>query len=254
MAALVSLLGSDVPLQDLQRCNPNNEDCSNVLEEEYEDFAVKLLGWSAFFKVIVPDIVATLMYQIHAMNTKTSEFIDKNDGKNFYSRSHDWWISNGFTQHNWAWLMVAISFTILYWVQMTFFFLWMSNGFMDSALGWWIEHMVSNLNWFVYGFGLWFMVVAVIDDKNGYAYSGALLYTSCSVVFFLNELKVGTDALRFLYQHYWDDRYLLPSFLYLIGILEHKDRPTDYGYESDESKSDVDQEIEELSSNDLIAL
>ena len=199
MAALVLLLGSDFALQDLQRCNPNNEDCSDVLGEEYEDYAVKLLGWSAFFKVIVPDIVATLMYQIHAMNTKTSEFIDDNSGKSFYTKSHDWWIANGFTQHNWAWLMIAISFTLLYWVQMTFFFLWLSNPYMDSALGWWLEHMVSNFNWFVYGMGLWFMVVAVIDDKNWYAYSGAFLYTGCSVVFFLNELKSGTDALRFLY-------------------------------------------------------
>ena len=56
------------------------------------------------------------------------------------------------------------------------------------------------------------MLVAVIDDKKWYAYSGALLYTRCSAIFFLNEFKLGIDALRFLYQHYWDDRYLLLSF------------------------------------------
>ena len=44
------------------RCNPNEDDCSHVLEEEFTPYGVNNLGWSAFFKIMVPDLVAGIMF------------------------------------------------------------------------------------------------------------------------------------------------------------------------------------------------
>lgn len=67
------------------------------------------------------------------------------------------------------------------------------------------------------------------------------------------EWRLGTDAIRYLNNNYYADPRLLPSLLYLFGILDHEEWPESQTYESDpEADYDEDVVIEEPEDDELV--
>lgn len=66
----------DTALTELRRkrCDPNEEDCSHVIDKEFKDYGVNNLGWSAFFKITAPDLLAVLMFWYHYRNNNVTDF------------------------------------------------------------------------------------------------------------------------------------------------------------------------------------
>ena len=134
-----------------------------MLEEEFTPYGVNNLGWSAFFKIIVPDLVAGMMFWYHYRSNKITTFkydSTKTDSRGrrqrWYTQFRTWWSDNGFSQHNWAWFLVGGAFDALWSTHFFLFFIWkLSGGWLSSWQEFYIEHIISNFNWGVYGFGLW---------------------------------------------------------------------------------------------------
>jgi len=57
----------DTALMELRKkkCDPNEDDCSHVLDEEFKDYGIRNLGWSAIFKTVMPDLLAIVMFWWH---------------------------------------------------------------------------------------------------------------------------------------------------------------------------------------------
>ena len=256
----------------LKNCDPNEEDCSHVLDEEFKDYGVNNLGFSALFKIVIPDLLAAVMFYHHYSKNKstikdfkyvkmemgTSELISmitidvpegdqmarekkgNKDDNSYVGQFRTWWRDNGFTQHNWAWFQIAAAADFLYNGQVWLFFLWKIFGWLPSWQKFYIEHIVSNMNWGVYAFGTWQMIVAAIDDNSWQAYTGLLVWLSFAWMFGFSEFRLGTDAIRYLDTNYYADTRLYPSMLYLFGLMDHEYQPEDEDFESDPS---ADQDI-----------
>ena len=52
------------------------------------------------------------------------------------------------------------------------------------------------------------------------------------------EYENGTDAIRYLNNGYYADKYLLPSVLYLTGIVRHREKKEYITYTPDGSQGD----------------
>ena len=102
-----------------------------------------------------------------------------------------------------------------------FFIVYKLFGWFGGAQKFYIEHIISNLNWPFYIFGTWWMIVAVIDDNTWNSYLGLFLWLNFAWMFSYGEFRLGTDAIRYLDNNYWMDPRLLPSMLYIFGLLEH---------------------------------
>ena len=169
----------------IKRCDPNEEDCSDVIDTEFKSYGVSNLGWSSLFKLVVPDLTASLMFwyaydetkvkdweykKIESSNFMASDFFEflsmnekkEKEKKGYYGQFKDWWDTNNFTQHNWAWFHVAAAMTFLYNGHFFLWFIWAAWGWAPTWLEFYIEHIISNLNWGTYGYGLWHMVYAVV--------------------------------------------------------------------------------------------
>ena len=102
--------------------------------------------------------------------------------------------------------------------------------FFDWAPLWqafYIEHIVSNINWSTYTYGLWHMLVAVIAENTYQSYLGLFVYLMLAWIFAFGEWYLGTDAIRYLDNDFYTDEYLYPSLLYLFGLMEHEHKPED---------------------------
>ena len=64
-------------------CNPEAEDCSEVIGLEYKSYGMSNLGWSGMFKTIAPDVVALLMLWVFVSNNTITEFVYKD---NYYHK------------------------------------------------------------------------------------------------------------------------------------------------------------------------
>ena len=62
LASALTVLQSQTEENGPYRCDPNTEDCSHVLDEPFKEYGMKNLGFSAIFKVLVPDLVAGMMF------------------------------------------------------------------------------------------------------------------------------------------------------------------------------------------------
>ena len=60
-------------------CNPEEEDCSELIDQEYKDYGIGNLGWSGLFKTIAPDVIAILMLWVFVSNNEISEFVYKDN-------------------------------------------------------------------------------------------------------------------------------------------------------------------------------
>ena len=239
------------------RCDTNEEDCSHLVDQEFRSYGINNLGWSALFKAVVPDAVAFLMFWYQYNDNKAKKFkycdadTDSDDctfsktdpirKRRWFTQFKEWWKQNKFSQHNWAWFVVAIAFDWLWWPQFFLWLIWALFGWLPSWQKFYIEHIVSNFNWAVYGIGLWQMIVGVVDDSTWQSYLGLVLYILFAWMFSYGEWRLGTDAIRYLdHGYYWDPR-LYPSFLYLFGIMDHVEKPDDFDYTADMGQDVVDE-------------
>lgn len=242
-----------VELARKAKCNTNEEDCNELIDEEFKEYAVNNLGWSALFKNVVPGLIGIIMFWVHSSENNVQRFdYDRNatyaNGrkKGYRQQFEDWWKANGFSQHNLAWFLVAGAYNSLWDAYFTLYFIWKLFGWLPSWQKFYLEHIISNFNWATYGFGLWVMIVAVLDDSSWQAYVGLFFYLVGAYMFAYGEWRLGTDALRHLDNGYWADARLYPSLIYLFGIMDHTSWPEDPFDKKEEKKSSIpdDEDIE----------
>ena len=90
------------------------------------------------------------------------------------------------------------------------------SGILPSLAVFWLEHMVSNFAWVFNGY-----VIYVLVDA-GFSAGSVTLYVIGALVFWAMTAFSGTGALKALDRDYpYNDFFLLPSILYLLGILHH---------------------------------
>ena len=102
----------------IKRCDPNEEDCSDIIDTEFKSYGVNNLGWSALFKLVASDLTASFMFwyayddtkvkdfeykKIESSNLMASDFFEfmsikpEEDKKGYYGQLKDWWDTNSFT-------------------------------------------------------------------------------------------------------------------------------------------------------------
>ena len=129
------------------KCDPNEEDCTELVDVEFKEYAVNNLGWSALFKIVVPDIVAAIMFYVHYSENNVKEFeycdddsddedcsvpIRNGKRRSWYRQFKEWWETNKFSQHTWAWMVVGLSMGWLYTGHFFMFLLWKLFGWIPS--------------------------------------------------------------------------------------------------------------------------
>ncbi len=143
-----------------------------------------------------------------------------------YKCQADLWLDeNGFTDHLFAWFTIGAGFSSLYGMQNFLWILYTWFGWLPSWLAFWIQHVISNFNWAVYGYGYYALIAAAFHDESWNAWIGCILYLVMASMFVWGEYRLGTDAIRFLDNDYYLDPYLLPSILYVVGFEHHIERP-----------------------------
>ena len=122
---------------------------------------------------------------------------------------------------------------------------WGLFGWLTSWQKFYLEHIVSNFNYMVYGVGMWQIIVAVLDDSTWQSYLGLVLYMFHVWSFWAGEWRLGTDALRALDKNYYADPRFYPSMLYLFGLKDHDHFPEDpFLYYEEEAENRDDRDIE----------
>ena len=251
---------------DISECDPNVEDCTPMPEETEVELldngmgraAFRYMGYFAILKTMVPGIVAWTMTWWH-MEKNNIEWYDDDDdddgrgktavvkqrgnrngdGKKGGRRSefYNWWKASGFSEHTTAWWKVDAAAGFLWgpfqllWVITLFF------GWLPSWTKFYIEHLISNLNWVVYIFGLFAFGEAIIDDGSWQSVVGTVVYFLAGYVLLVIERRIGTVAIRYLDPNWHKDELLRPSLLYIFGIIDHED-----DIETEEQQQEEDQE------------
>ena len=156
------------------------------------------------------------------------------DGDDDDDDYRSWWKKQGFSQLTTAWMRVAGLHSFLWNPVVFMFFLFLSFGWFQSWMGFYVEHFVSNLNWIVYLYSTMALFGAAFKQKDWGSWLSAGGYTFVAFLMFRIETKFGTDMLRYLDNGYYADETLLPSLLYLFGIIDHVYQD-DTVYEADAS-------------------
>ena len=163
-----------------------------------------------------------------------------------YKCQFDLWLEeNGFTDHLFAWFSIGAAFSSLYGMQNFLWILYSWFGWLPSWLAFWIQHIISNFNWAVYGYGYYALIAAAFHDESWTAWIGCLSYLVMASMFIWGEYRLGTDAIRFLDNDYYLDPYLLPSILYLVGFEHHIERPEIMDDASHENELGEDENAQE---------
>ena len=242
------------------KCDVNEEDCTHVVDEEFKLInanGLNNLGWSALFKSALPDVIAFLMFWDHYSenNVKKFKYCDTDSDsddctfakgtpirkRGYMTQIKEWWKQNKFSQHNWAWLVIAFGFDWLWAPQFFLYLIFVLFGWLPAWQKFYIEHIVSNFNWALYGVGLWQMIVGAADDATWQSYMGLAVYIGFAWMFSYYEWRMGTKAIRYLDNEYYWDKRLYPSFLYLFGILDHVEKPDDVDFVANEDQDLVDE-------------
>ena len=98
-------------------------------------------------------------------------------------------------------------------------FLW--QGWFINALAFYIKHIISNFNLMAYFVCLNFLVTALITESNWINLSYVLGYLAVAAGLYYAEYYWGTEAIRYLDNDYYADERLLPSLLYVFGLIDH---------------------------------
>ena len=115
-------------------------------------------------------------------------------------------------------------------------FMW--NGWFQTLNVFYIEHIISNFNWFAYFMGVnVFTAIALLDGGTA-EWLTLVGYFFASVIFFNVEHNSGTDAIRYFDNSYYADEKLNPSLLYIFGILKHEPTPEEFVFEAGDDQAD----------------
>ena len=208
----------------------------NHLEENDLDENEKLSKITSF----MAQTVSKLRAKITRPSKKAQHPILKADDEDYedyynYERGGEWWKEQGFSDLTTAWTEVT-GFHNGLWSWFVFLFaLFMWQGWFKTWIAFYIEHIISNFNWVVYFFAANSILTSALTQNDLWSWISFVGYSFAAFGFFKAEYNYGTDAIRYLNNDYYKDPVLLPSVLYLIGLVEHKvtDEPT---YDSDESQ------------------
>ena len=73
-----SMFGDELELTELRtrraKCDTNQENCYDLVNQEFKTYAVHNMGWSALWKIVVPDLVAGLMFWVHYNENNVQRF------------------------------------------------------------------------------------------------------------------------------------------------------------------------------------
>ena len=119
-------------------------------------------------------------------------------------------------------------------------------GWFEWGIKFYIEHILSNLMWMIYPYGIVRLFLSIFDKAYFWSYVSFLFHVWMVYVFASLEVYYGTDAIRWLDNDYYADPYLKPSLFYLLGISEHE-YWDEVEYKPDDTQSD-DIPIEEFRS------
>ena len=70
-------------------------------------------------------------------------------------------------------------------------------------------------------------MIAALEDNDIKSWISFLGFGAASAYFFKVELELGTKAIRYIKPDYYKDELLLPSVLYLLGVVQHEIETTD---------------------------
>ena len=104
-------------------------------------------------------------------------------------------------------------------------YLW--QGWAGEALVFYIEHLISNLNWLFYIDAVLALMTAALEQNDFFSWFSFLGFGAMSAYFFRVEYLLGTKAIRHIKPDYYKDEFLLPSLLYKLGVIQHEIETTD---------------------------
>lgn len=58
----------------IKRCDPNEDDCSDILDREFKSYGVNNLGWSSLFKILAPELTGVFMFWYAYDDDKVKKF------------------------------------------------------------------------------------------------------------------------------------------------------------------------------------
>ena len=208
----------DRPPPSDEDCNPDNELCDediplNGLDQAFSPYALKVMFITSMFKFGVPLSMALNMIEYEA---DTDTYDDD-------YHLETWLEDQDVTETTMAWLEVAGPASVVYMPMTTLFAFFFALGVFDKSLKFWIEHVVSNLNWIIYVAGILIMYQAALVELSPYGWLSAVGYFLFAFFSYRNDYFFGTQAIRYLDNEYYSDPYLVPSVLYLFGLRSHKE-------------------------------
>ena len=117
------------------------------------------------------------------------------------------------------------------------FGLFMWQGWFQKWFAFYVEHFISNFNWLVYFASANALMAAALTQNDLASWTSFLGYSIFAFGMWKAEYDYGTQAIRFLNNDYYADPKLMPSILYLLGVIQHQEK-VQYDFESDPSQVD----------------
>ena len=109
------------------------------------------------------------------------------------------------------------------------------TGIFPVLAKFWLEHIWSNLEWVVNGYGIYLLIDA--DVGGGWVF----MYIFMQLIWWAMTSFLGMGAITFLDRDYpYLDTTLSPSIFYLLGISEHVEQ---YPFEDVEWPTEDDDEV-----------
>ena len=95
-------------------------------------------------------------------------------------------------------------------------------GWFEWGIKFYIEHILSNLMWMIYPYGIVRLFLSIFDKAYLWSYVSFVFHVWLVYIFASLEVYYGTDAIRWLDNDYYADPYLKPSLFYLLGLAKHE--------------------------------
>ena len=98
------------------------------------------------------------------------------------------------------------------WGTATFLYFMAMSGILPGIAVFWLEHIISNFEWVIYGYGTYLLIAASV------AWGWVFFYLTMALLFwFMGRTFFGMSAINYLDPDYpYLDSNLIPSFLYLF--------------------------------------
>lgn len=168
---------------------------------------------TSIFKFGIPLVIASSRVEYEADTDTYTEDVDL----------YDWLETQDLSETLMRWFEISSALTTIYLPMTLLFGLFLGLGVGVSPLIFWIEHILSNLNWVVYLTGMVVLYEAALIDRNAYGWWSVAGYFLFAFFSLRNDYFFGTQAIRYLDNEYYSDPYLVPSALYLFGLRSHKE-------------------------------